>query len=181
LGPFRPGSGGKLTFYFHVSPQCNLDCILCYAKMFPGQKSGFRAGFWPDSSLGTLKIGPPAGLRPAGGPILRLSRLESGRHSARKPDFRPGNNIAYHRVATSVDLRRDEPLLCPSKDTGFFNEESGRAAHVPYLPQYRCPRNKWPSKPYEFIEFGAMDVPKPHELIWFGDIRGPKPYKFIGF
>ena len=67
---------------------------LCYAIVLPGRKSGFRAGFRPDSSRGNLKIGPPAGLRPAGGPILMLSRLESGRNPARKPDFRPGSTIA---------------------------------------------------------------------------------------
>ncbi len=76
---------------------------------FPGRISGFRAGFrpdfgrisgdtlrnsasgpeigfpGPDSSRGGLEIGPPAGLRPAGGPILRRSRLESDRNLAPKP------------------------------------------------------------------------------------------------
>ncbi len=33
-------------------------------------------------------------LRPAGGPILRLSRLQTGRHPVRKPDLRPGSTIA---------------------------------------------------------------------------------------
>jgi hypothetical protein len=37
--------------------------------MLPGRKSGFRAGFRPDSDKEDLKIGPPAGRRPAGGPI----------------------------------------------------------------------------------------------------------------
>ncbi len=37
-----------------------------------------------------------------------------------------------------------------------------------------------PSKPYEFIGFGARDVTKPYKFIWFGDIHGPKPNKFIG-
>ena len=64
--------------------------------MLPGRKSGFRAGFRPDSSRESIKIGPPGGLRPAGGTILRLSRLESSRNPARKPDFRPGSTIAKH-------------------------------------------------------------------------------------
>ncbi len=46
--------------------------------------------------------------------------------------------------------------------------------------QYRCLRNKRPSKPYEFIGLGAMDVTKPYRFILFGDIHGPKPYKFVG-
>jgi hypothetical protein len=29
--------------------------------VLPGRKSGFRAGFRPDSSRESLKIGPPAG------------------------------------------------------------------------------------------------------------------------
>ncbi len=44
----------------------------------PGRKSVFRAGFGPDSNRGHLRIGPPAGLKPAGGPILKLSRRASG-------------------------------------------------------------------------------------------------------
>ncbi len=48
------------------------QATLCYAMVLPGRKSGFRAAFRPDSSRET------AGLRPAGGPILRFSRLESG-------------------------------------------------------------------------------------------------------
>ncbi len=50
----------------------------CYAIALTGRKSGFRAGF-----------------RPAGGLILRLSRLESGRNPARKPDSRPGSTMHY--------------------------------------------------------------------------------------
>ncbi len=42
--------------------------------MLPGQKSDFRAGFWPDSYRDSTEIGPLAGLRPAGGPIVVLSR-----------------------------------------------------------------------------------------------------------
>ncbi len=42
---------------------------LCYAVVVSDRKSGFRAG----SSRENTKIGPPAGLPPAGGPILRFS------------------------------------------------------------------------------------------------------------
>ena len=67
---------------------------LCYAIVLPGRKSGFRAGFRPDSIRESIEISPSAGRRPAGGLILMLSRLESGRNPARKPDFRPGSTIA---------------------------------------------------------------------------------------
>ncbi len=36
------------------------------------------------------------------------------------------------------------------------------------------------SKPYKFIEFGAMDVSKPYKFIGFGALDVTKPYKFIG-
>ncbi len=62
--------------------------------VLPGLKSGFRAGFLPDPNRESLRIGPPAGIPPDGGPILRLSRLESSRKPARQPDFCPGNDIA---------------------------------------------------------------------------------------
>ncbi len=42
---------------------------------------------------GGIPAGPnagPSGRPKAGGPMLRLSRIESGRNLARKPDFRPG-------------------------------------------------------------------------------------------
>ena len=42
-----------------------------------------RAGFRLDSNRESLNIRPPAGLRPAGGPIGRLVRLESSRNRAR--------------------------------------------------------------------------------------------------
>ncbi len=73
-------------------------CTLCYAIMLQGRKSGFRAGFRPDSNRENIKIGPPADLRPAGVPILRLSRLESGRSPARKPDFRPGSSTILRNI-----------------------------------------------------------------------------------
>ncbi len=50
---------------------------LGYTIVLPGRKSGFRAGFRPYSNMENIKIGPLAGRRLAGGPILRLSLLES--------------------------------------------------------------------------------------------------------
>jgi hypothetical protein len=52
------------------------------------------SGSFDDSRRESLTIGPPAGRRPAGGPMLRLSRLEFGRNPGLKPDFRAGHNIA---------------------------------------------------------------------------------------
>jgi hypothetical protein len=42
--------------------------------------------FGQDFSRERLKIGPPAGCRPAGGPTFRFSNVESGRHPDRKSD-----------------------------------------------------------------------------------------------
>ncbi len=71
---------------------CGDKSTLCDAIVLPGRKSVFRAGCRPDSNRKSFKIGPPAGRRPA--PIVKLSRLESGRNPARKPDFWPGSTIA---------------------------------------------------------------------------------------
>ncbi len=51
-----------------------LGCTLCYAIVLPGRKSAFRAGFWPDCYREGTEIGPPTGLRPAGGLISVPSR-----------------------------------------------------------------------------------------------------------
>ncbi len=67
---------------------------LCYAIVLPGWKSCFRAGFRPDSNRENMKIVPAAGLRPGGGPILRVSRLESGRNPAQELHVVPGSTIA---------------------------------------------------------------------------------------
>ncbi len=91
--PSRLGPGPGLTNVARTWIGMELITI-CYAIVLPGRKTNFRASFRPDSNWESLKIGPPAGRRPAGGPILRLSRLESGRNPARKPDSRPGSTIA---------------------------------------------------------------------------------------
>ncbi len=64
------------------------------AIMLPGQKSAFRAGFWPDCSRENIEIDFLAGLRPAGGPISVLFRQQSSQNPARKADLRPGSTIA---------------------------------------------------------------------------------------
>jgi hypothetical protein len=79
---------------YRNNPPGALENTLCYAIMPPGRKLGFRGGFRPDSNRETKNIGSPAGRRPAGGQILMLSRLASGRNPARKTDFRRGGTIA---------------------------------------------------------------------------------------
>ncbi len=56
-------------------------------EQFPGRKSVFRVACVPIYSREMLKVGPPAGLRPAGGPIFVSSPLKSG-------EIRPGNPIS---------------------------------------------------------------------------------------
>ncbi len=68
----------------------------------------------------------------------------------------------------------------------FCRDQTTESSIFPnYLVQVfascRCLRNKRPSKPYDFIGLGAMDVTKLYKFKGFGDIHGPKPYKFIGF
>ncbi len=66
-------SQAKPTTIFDELPGVR-DSILCYAIVLPGRKPDFRAGFWPDCYRERTEIGPPAGLRPAGGPISVLFR-----------------------------------------------------------------------------------------------------------
>ncbi len=84
---------GKLTAAETPGTTENV-CTLCYAILLPGRKLAFRAGFWPDCYRENTKIGPPAGLRPAGEPISVLSRQQSGQNPARKADFWLGSTIA---------------------------------------------------------------------------------------
>ncbi len=62
-------------------------CTLCYAVLLPGWKSGFRAGFHQDSGRENIKIGSPAGLWPAAGPILMFAHLESDPRSGSESRF----------------------------------------------------------------------------------------------
>ncbi len=64
-----------------------------YAIEFQGQKSGFRAGFRPDSHRENIKISSPAG-RSVGFDAFRLA---SGRTPSRKPISGP--EALLHNIA----------------------------------------------------------------------------------
>ncbi len=68
--------------------RCGGSRTLCYAIVLPGRNSDFRAGFRPDSSRDSLKIGCPSGRPKAGrgAHVLKLSRLDS--------EIRPGGPIS---------------------------------------------------------------------------------------
>ncbi len=69
----RPRRGG-LRHYILIRSVLMSVMPRPYAMGIPGQKSAFRAGFWPDLYRKSTDMGPSAGLRPAGGPISFFSR-----------------------------------------------------------------------------------------------------------
>jgi hypothetical protein len=75
---------------------------LCYAIVLPGRHSAFRARFWRDCCRENMKIGRPAGQRPAGG---RFSCLP-GSSPAK---IWPGRTISgpKHYCETQSRLRRN--------------------------------------------------------------------------
>ncbi len=84
-----------LTFPWSVQQHAIAKAVhtLCCEIVLPGRKSGFRAGFWPDSYRESLKIGLPAGLRPAGELVLRAFPIRIQPQSGPKLGFRPGSII----------------------------------------------------------------------------------------
>ncbi len=97
--PFGPQAWSPKT-WTRVCPGpgwCSWD----HGVYHPGSRgrTGFQAGVRPDSSRESLNDGPPAGFRPAGGSMWKLSRLKSGQIPARNPDLRPAGTIAQHRVS----------------------------------------------------------------------------------
>ncbi len=66
----------------------------------------------------------------------------------------------------------------------FITEESLSSLAVLKVG-FDCVLRSWKSgldtKPYKFIEFGAMDATKPYKFIGFGVMDATKPYKFIWF
>ncbi len=111
-------------------PQAYQGNDLCYAIVLPDRKSCFRAGFRPESNREKPQIGPPAGLRPAGGPIWGPSRLASGRNPTRKPDFRPEailRNIEYNNNVQTQSTFFVYHINASDKDQPPEAWESGQA------------------------------------------------------
>ncbi len=80
------------THFDHaLPPPSEKYLMLCNTASSPeiGFPERISAGFYNWESF---KIGPPAGQKPAGVPILRLPRAQSGRNAVRKPDFCPGRS-----------------------------------------------------------------------------------------
>ena len=76
------------TFFLSIN---QVSDELCVPETYPSMSTR-------KNQTNTRQYLCPAGLRPAGMPILKLSRSESGRNPARKTDFRPGGTLAKHRV-----------------------------------------------------------------------------------
>ena len=118
--------------------------ILCYAIVLPGRKSSFRAGFRPDSSRESIDIGPPAGFRPAGGPIFGLSRLESGRNPTRKVDFRPGSTVAQVMVKEKYMSGGSVNLAPSARNCVMYLSSGKRGVLEKYLEISRFDRTRSP-------------------------------------
>ncbi len=85
----------------HQSLTCLCRNVLSqngYRSVWAYRKSQFRAGFRRDSNRQHIKLGPPAGPLSAGGPILKLCRLEPDRNPARKSEILPGEAVARSPV-----------------------------------------------------------------------------------
>jgi hypothetical protein len=89
-------------------------CTQCHAIVLPARKSVFRAGSRPNSNRERLKIGPPAGFRPAGGPILRSSRLESDRNRSGSPMFNPAQTWSQNLALVLLFWSYERSVARPS-------------------------------------------------------------------
>ncbi len=90
---------------------------LCEAIVLPSRKAGFRAGFRPDSTQEHRKIGPPAGRRPAGGPILTFSdwnpaAIPPGNRISGPEALLPGTSV----VGWHLRYRDDIFVICKSRE-----------------------------------------------------------------
>jgi hypothetical protein len=113
-GPLVAGSRPK------TDQDKSFDLSLGYAIELPGRKSGFRARFLPDTRRESIQIGPPAGLRPAGGHGSR-GNSQGGEPGVKKcgPSANPFNPIVLpgrswgFRSGFRPDANRQKPLRDP--------------------------------------------------------------------
>ncbi len=70
-------------------------------------------------------------------PILGLSRLESGRSSARKPDARPGSDIAYHNVISCGGMQTKKGPPDQARNKSQMPRCSNPAKNLTLLSLYK--------------------------------------------
>ncbi len=70
---FKPNSGSKSKISGRILKKM-VGALLAHPSSASGRMSDFRTGFWLDCYREHLEIGPPAGRRPAGGPISVFPR-----------------------------------------------------------------------------------------------------------
>ncbi len=95
-------------------------CTLCCATALPGWQSAFQARFWPDCYRASIKIGPPAGIRPVGGPISVFSGSSPAKTRPGMPIYGPEallRNIEYFWDTRRVLRRVPTPTM---KINGFL-------------------------------------------------------------
>ena len=78
------------------SGSCKVDLGVVLGRFglppdLPGQRSCFQAGSRLDSNLESIKIGPLAGRRPAGGQIPSESVVREPDFVVREPDYEQGS------------------------------------------------------------------------------------------
>ncbi len=110
---FDAPSGSPIAVDPYQLPRSGVSVFnyLMFRNSASGPEIGLPAPFQPDSNRESLNIGPPASLRPVGGPILKVSRPESGRNPARKPDFRP-HRVSSPKHTASDSIQQTEGIQC---------------------------------------------------------------------
>jgi hypothetical protein len=117
---FLTSSCEVVSFVWGLFRLCFLPCPMVHLRTYPmlrnnasSRKSGFRAGFGPNYIRESfkIKIGPPAGLRPAGMPILMVPLIESN-PEARFPARKHYSVTQGKRVDTEISpVTRDWCLM----------------------------------------------------------------------
>jgi hypothetical protein len=119
----------RLIFSAHtVSSEPPL--ALCCTIVLPGRKSGFRAGFRPDSIRNNIKVSPPAGLRPA---------HTASSEAALGPQSRVGQLFGRVGRSHSLGILRGCLMGCPIEVILLFFDAPelcpSSPFHIDYLPR----------------------------------------------